>query len=131
VDPDLWESEKRDSEVARLRFMCMGPRCPQGSSDGYPENGLSRGMSLTRAGSEYQEGDALGIHDTLMVYHALNTYEGLMGCFIVATPGRIHITTPRWQVMKCRLCLCDRFISYRCQLVVPGCSRFSDAYVGG
>ncbi|GGA53697.1 spore coat protein A [Edaphobacter acidisoli] len=116
VDHTLHGAEPDKPEV-RCVIHLHGGRTPPGS-DGYPEDWVVPGKSLTYHYPNRQDAAMLFYHDHTMGINRLNVYAGLQGMFLVRDEMEDKLNLPKGKY-EVPLLLCDRFLRSDGQLEYP------------
>jgi spore coat protein A, manganese oxidase len=116
IDHTLCGAEKDQPEV-RCVVHLHGGRTPA-KSDGYPEDGVVPGKSLTYHYPNKQDATLLFYHDHTMGINRLNIYAGLQGLFIIRDDAEDTLNLPKGKY-EIPIMLCDRFMRSDGQLEYP------------
>ena len=116
IDHTLHGAE-RDKPEVRTAIHLHGGKTPP-SSDGYPEDWVVPGKSLTCHYPNQQDAGLLFYHDHTMGINRLNTYAGMQGFFLIRDEAEDNLNLPKGKY-EIPLMIYDRFLRSDGQLEYP------------
>jgi spore coat protein A len=116
IDPTLHGAHP-DAPQVRAVVHVHGAKAPP-ESDGYPEDSVVPGRSVTSVYPTAQEAATLWYHDHAMGLERLNQYAGLFGLFLVRDDAEDALQLPAGE-HEIPLLLCDRILGADGQLRYP------------